>query len=288
MSALSNGVKIRFFEFLKGLFRRPVQNGAVRDEPAEAGFESAPLPVANTSRFTNHEAAHGGPQNGNGLCLPLQPVLNSLPLELRGRVRQTDVGDLTVSVPLVTVLSQLASGSVKVPFGRVRQAAPNVFTGGPERDQVLVSLPLGEILARLNPALLVRRPAQRQIQVPAEIRSPFDANGQGLVFSVGNVKPEPRISPTPRAISPVPATPTIPARASTTSTPTLPPATAIRMPSTLSFRRDPAPLPPPTFHRNPAPPPPAAIPFAPASPPPKPASEPVRLMVGLTALAESW
>src|ERR1044071_10373859 len=52
-----------------------------------------------------------------------------------------------------------------------------------DRDRMLVPLPLSEILARLNPALIVRRRTQRQVEVPAEIDSPFGSDGQGLVFS---------------------------------------------------------------------------------------------------------
>ena len=84
---------------------------------------------------------------------------------------------------------------MKVSFGELRQAAPDLFTEEADRDAVLVPLPLGEILARLNPSLITRRRVQRQVEVPAEISSPFDPRSQGLFFSVGPAKPDSAPSP---------------------------------------------------------------------------------------------
>ena len=81
---------------------------------------------------------------------------------------------LVITIALEKVLSQLGQGVVQIPFGDIRAAAPHVFAPGIESDRVPVALPLGEILSRINPALLVRRTAQRQIEVPDEISSPFD------------------------------------------------------------------------------------------------------------------
>ena len=50
--------------------------------------------------------------------------------------------------------------------------------------------PWAEILTRLNPALITRRRVQKQVEIPAEICSPFDQRNQGLIFSVGPTKPE--------------------------------------------------------------------------------------------------
>jgi hypothetical protein len=149
-------------------------------------------------------AAHA---NGRGVELPLQVILSNLPLELQPRVQITDVGDATICVPLEKVLSQLSRGSVKITFGELRQAAPDVFSSANDRDRVLVPLPLSEILARLNPALITRRRVQKQVEVPEDISSPFDPEQQGAIFSVGPAKPEPPPAPAPVFTRQAPAPP---------------------------------------------------------------------------------
>ncbi len=113
----------------------------------------------------------------------LQKILVGLPLELQPRIRQAEVGDLPIAIPLEKVLAQLSRGSIKISFGELRRAAPAVFTDESDRDQVQVSLPLGDILTKLNPALISRRRAQRQVDVPASVTSPFDDNGLALETS---------------------------------------------------------------------------------------------------------
>ena len=120
----------------------------------------------------------------------MQPILAGLPLELQPRLKNPDAGALTVCIPLEKILAQLSRGSVKIPFGELRQAAPDLFTPEEDRDGTMVPLPLGEILARLNPALITRRRVQKKVEVPADISSPFDQRNQGLIFSVGPTKPE--------------------------------------------------------------------------------------------------
>src|SRR5512137_1087965 len=134
MSALSHGVRIKFVEFFKSLLRWPPASRTRQLESAEAEpADAQAADAAESSQFA--AAASGVPGNGDGLALPLQPILGLLPLELRGRIKHADVGEMTVSVPLASVLSQLTSGAVRITFGQVRRAAPQVFAGGPERDQ---------------------------------------------------------------------------------------------------------------------------------------------------------
>lgn len=182
---------------------------------------------------------HGGPQL---VLLQLHAVLKGLPAELKGRVSK-NFGDTEISIPLEKVLAQLSLGSVKITFGELRRAAPTVFSAQNDKDQVLVALPLNEILAQLNPALLFRRQTQKHIVVPEEIRSPFGDTGQGLIFSVGpgearGVTPAPSVQTSsirkaapvpsrPLAAAPAPATlPTVPFRSSLGSAP-MPPVPAV-------------------------------------------------------------
>lgn len=219
------------FGFLKNLLRKSqgttaesvyetasdyVASDAMTSEPPTEYAPAAPAPAARTPRFA--PAHQGLPQaSGRGVEISLQSVLNNLPLELQPRVRQPDVGDLTISIPLEKVLAQLSRGSVKVSFGELRQAAPEVFTAENDRDRVLVPLPLADVLSRLNPALITRRRVQRQVEVPSDISSPFDTSGDGLVFSVGPEASEPAPAPVaprrtapPRQAQPAPTAPAAP------------------------------------------------------------------------------
>ncbi len=138
------------------MLRKLVETPAQSQELAATEAETGALLEASDAADGQAEPQHrgGARQNGRGLELPLQEILNGLPLELRAKVKYSEVGDLTISVPLEKILSQLARGSVKISFGELRQAVPQIFTSGNDRDRVLVALPLGEIIARLNPALI--------------------------------------------------------------------------------------------------------------------------------------
>jgi predicted regulator of Ras-like GTPase activity (Roadblock/LC7/MglB family) len=229
------------FGFLKNLMRKPQGNQGVStyepvpDEVASDAEPESPVeytPPPPVSRAVRPApASRPAPQpNGKGVELSLQNILNGLPLELQPRVRQPDVGSMTISVPLEKILAQLSRGAVKVSFGELRQAAPEVFTLENDRDRVLVSLPLGDILSRLNPALITRRRVQKQVEVPAEISSPFDENGQGLAISGSHGGPAAQpVAPAPvrqKAPPPPPPVPAAPARTSLTSAPTPPPPSA--------------------------------------------------------------
>jgi predicted regulator of Ras-like GTPase activity (Roadblock/LC7/MglB family) len=219
--------------------------------------------------------------NGKGIELPLQPIVAALPLELQPRLKHPDAGALTICVPLEKILAQLASGAVKIPFGELRQAAPDLFTGDTDRDQVLVQVPLAEVLTRLNPALIMRRREQKLVEVPADIRSPFDRHGQGLVFSVGPTVPEAPPSPPQRHTMPA-AKPAVvpPARSGLTFTPppTPPAATPPSMPVRPAASRASRDL---GGNHSPSTPPAAA-------PAHKPEVHAEPLLVGLSSLAESW
>lgn len=264
MSATTSGQKSKLFGFLKGIFHKPDSSTASHDvSPDNTATPSAPppppLPTADARPVRNSNRSRNGNGEGNAarpapargattLTITLSGIVNNLPSDLLSKVRRAEVGDQTISIPLDKILSQLAQGAVKISFGEIRQAAPQMFSAGAESDRVAVLLPLNEILTQINPTLLVRRPAQKQVEVPSDISSPFDEKGQGLVFSVGNAKP---VSPAaPRQAVPAPATP---ARGAISSVPkpTPPPAASpISMPKAAA--------PPPARPAVPATP---AVPF---------------------------
>ena len=182
--------------FLQNVLRKLGDSPAESPRNADAKLGSAPgtKPAGASSASSASKVpplpASGGHSNGRGVELPLQPILAGLPLELQPRLKHPDAGALTVCVPLEKILAQLSSGTVKVSFGDLRQAAPGLFTPEADKDRVMIPLPLAEVLSRLNPALIMRRREQKLVEVPADIRSPFDRNGQGLVFSTGPTQPE--------------------------------------------------------------------------------------------------
>jgi predicted regulator of Ras-like GTPase activity (Roadblock/LC7/MglB family) len=178
--------------------------------------------------------------SGRGLELPLRPVIDGLPLELKPYLVAEDLADLYFHVPLEKVLAQLSKGCVKISFGELRHYASGVFVDDSSRDQTPVVLPLGEVIARLNPALIERRRAQRHVTVPEDISSPFDKEGQGLVFGFGssaggseapvapvnrlNQKPPPPKGPGEVTLPPIPSVASnpaldLPARIALTSAP---------------------------------------------------------------------
>ena len=314
--------------FLKTFVRKlvtdpPAQNPAPETEEAQPAGDAAEFdelqaphaPSASNRGGVPNRNGHA-PQNGKGVQVPLQGILATLPLELQAKVLQSEVGNRTISIPLEKILAQLSRGTITISFGELRQAAPDVFAAENDRDKVLVLLPLSEVLARLNPALITRRRVQRTVEVPDEISSPFDAQGNGLVFSTGPSKaaepaPAPASSPQPpQHAQPFQPFQAAPARSSLASTPTpQPPASSPMISATRALREQAAPktpgapasipmnpipmnpIPMNPFQRAPSPKPsgdanrPSMAPAA--APASKAGSEPP-LLVAITALAEAW
>ena len=273
-----------------------------RQRPAEGNFYNpppawVPSPVAAPSQR--------GPalRQTNGRCIdvPLRPILDTLPLELQACIVQQDLGEIMVPVPLEKVLAQLSKGCVRITFAELRRAAPEVFTADPGRDSILVTLPLGEILTRMNPALITRRRAQREVQVPEEISSPFDVEGQSLVFTSEPARKTQQAESATERFTPKPPLPTGPGQV--TLPPVHSPTAPLPMPARGAITSTPTPQPPSSL--------PLATPAIPlqrpthaaasetshtaAAPAPKPApvaaqKEPQEapIMVNLATLAESW
>jgi predicted regulator of Ras-like GTPase activity (Roadblock/LC7/MglB family) len=274
---------MKMFGYVKNLLRKWVEIPG--ETQAAPGVNAAPARRPLSAPGPEGAPAYGQSphHNGSGIELPLQPILGNLPLELQPRLKHPDAGALTISIPLEKILAQLSHGVVKVTFGDLRQAAPDLFTEATDRDAVLVPLPLGEILSRLNPSLITRRRVQKQVEVPAEISSPFDPRSQGLFFSVGPAKPDSAPSPTPRQVAPpAPHLVTLPPRGGITFAPTPPlPAAALVPFNTSRLSAAPRPSREPSNGQPPAP-------AASAPPPTKSAADPNPLLVNLTLLAEGW
>ena len=129
------------FGFLKNLVpKRFSRQGETHEaeeaasDPIAAALYAKPATATPAASAAPSAGANGGPpqmnggQNAKGIELPLQPILSSLPVELQPRLTQIDVGAATIYIPLEKILSQLSRGAVKIAFGELRAAAPDLFS----------------------------------------------------------------------------------------------------------------------------------------------------------------
>jgi predicted regulator of Ras-like GTPase activity (Roadblock/LC7/MglB family) len=201
---MTNFAKTKFTGLLRGLLQRldgskgnvaetaPLNSAAFGSAPsADVQAQSTPSPL--TSPPASLRVA-----NPDELELPLQPILASLPMDLRAKVVPAPLTGAVIAISVEKVLSQLANGAVKITFGELRAAVPNFFVNsGGQYDARPITLPLNEILTRLNPTLLSRRSAQKQVEVADDIAGPFASRGQGITFTATPVKNNPATPLTP-------------------------------------------------------------------------------------------
>ena len=138
---------------------RTVYTPPSRSEPARKPAQtprSAPKPPTPPAPEPVSTAPASEPNDASGsdIDISLQSVLNGLPADLKDRVRDLDIRGATMTISLERILTQLPSGSVKISFGSLRQAAPQLFSIGADCDSRDVALPLNEILAKVNPAMI--------------------------------------------------------------------------------------------------------------------------------------
>ena len=209
MSASARSIKNRMFGFLKDWLLQPIDDRPESQPPLRGDSPVSPKPAPQP---VPSKPAPRSSTSASVLELPLPSILGQMSPELQSRVC-VDASAVSVSIPIETVLPQLAYGSVKITFGELRQAAPGVFSTGNDHDHLPVQLPLAEVLSRLDPVLLARRPVQKHFEVPAEVTGPFSQQGQGLIFSVGQAKPQPAaLAPPVRATRPATTTRPSPTR----------------------------------------------------------------------------
>jgi predicted regulator of Ras-like GTPase activity (Roadblock/LC7/MglB family) len=231
-----SAVKSKFVGLLRGLLRHFDDNEPVEAntglEPAApavsavtAAPESLPVPVnpalrppVRPARAYAPPPAPAAPARAEeikqqGIDLPLQPIIAGLPLDLRAKINSSGAGGNMISIPVEKVLTQLATGTVKISFGELRQLAPGVFANyGGEHDARSVALPLNQVLAQVNPALLARRAAQKRVDVSEEFAGPFETPGAALKISTEKAKTPPPAEPVPlsRFAAPASGVPTQP------------------------------------------------------------------------------
>jgi predicted regulator of Ras-like GTPase activity (Roadblock/LC7/MglB family) len=186
---MQNTVRSKFAGLLRGLLRRFDENGATLVAPLRPfGVNTSPRASSPAAKppsrpqpvLTPPRAPAAGP---NGLQLPLPSVIAGLPMDLRAKLAHTPPADAFISIPVDTVLSQLAHGSVKISFGELRAARPGLFvSSGTENDVRQIALPLNEIISRISPVLLSRRNAKK-VDVADDITGPFGVRMPGVNFT---------------------------------------------------------------------------------------------------------
>jgi predicted regulator of Ras-like GTPase activity (Roadblock/LC7/MglB family) len=174
------------FSFIKSLFgntRSPaaVPKSSISPHP-EIEKGSPPPPRPALSSWPRSAPSFAPPTAapptavpvGPFLELPLQPIAERLTPALRSRLSRSPERADIVKLPLSTALEQLPRDAIKIPFRLLKQGAPpDAFLGTTDVDETLVDVPLAEVLSRLPPTHLARRPAQRRVPVPDGLATVF-------------------------------------------------------------------------------------------------------------------
>jgi predicted regulator of Ras-like GTPase activity (Roadblock/LC7/MglB family) len=138
------------FSFFKKLFgKAPRQTVAPLSGSVTPAEPSAPMPSV--------EVVH----------LSLAVIASAFPEELASSVLQLPEPEITVALPVPTIMKQLPTGVVKMSLASLhRQAPPGVFSPLQAGDRRMVNVPLGEIFLHISPSALKRRPDQRPAFIP--------------------------------------------------------------------------------------------------------------------------
>lgn len=215
-----------------------------RPEPP-APAAKLPLPAAEPVSAVAAAAAAPSTETVDLPLKQLWPKLNPAVVQLAAS--QPD-RDSMLRVPLNLVHAHLARGSFKIPYAQLRQfATPGLFPANPSKDAQEVEIPISEIVPRLKPEHLSRRPGQKTIVIPDDIESIFGPDGgpiKGLRIA-DDKKPAAKPSPPPAAAAPsAPIVPKIPVPVAA-PTPVLPPPpspTPTPIPAPAAVAPDPAPV----------------------------------------------
>ncbi|HEX4646757.1 MAG TPA: hypothetical protein VH598_14225, partial [Verrucomicrobiae bacterium] len=176
---------------------------------------SQPAQGSEISSSNSFPSSPSNPSNPNTalISLPLKLIIGQLQGNLRSRVRIVNAEGVEINIPIQKIFPQLSRGAVKFPFGELRQMSPpGAFAPENDLDRSMVQLPLPEIIARINPALLSRRSTQRKVKVPVDVSDPFGPQGEGLKFAVAGKAEARKVVLPPSEPAPQPVAPAEPIR----------------------------------------------------------------------------
>jgi len=169
-----------------GSFKRFFTKSAPKrqDFPGSEPALSLPGDLSTTASQAQEDPAGqegtASSESSDSVTLPFGLILRHVPKELQGKAGASSAsGSFTLSKS--QILEQLGQGSVKVPFGSLRQVAPvGVFIGNSNHDTQLVDLPLAEIMRQIEPGAFVKRLSRKKLEVPDEIANLFGQKGEPL------------------------------------------------------------------------------------------------------------
>ncbi len=276
-------VKTRFVRFLQKLLLR-LEPGTAEPQPLQPRVQASLAPVARPkpapSPFPKPSPTPiqrpdppTSPAPDGDVELPLVPILEKLPADLRGRITMplAELGEASISISAAQILPQLAGGAVRVAFGQLRGAAPTLFSVGEDYDSISISLPLDLVLARLNRRWLSRVGVRKKIETPQDVGSVFIRRSAEVAPVAAPSKQSVVTAPPQREVF-AKATPAAPAKTSPPAAPTpqiASPETQFKLRMVPVAPASPAapaaPSPVPVAVRSPAPAP-AAVHSAPRTP----------------------
>jgi len=213
-----------FFQklFGKGGEEKPAPASAPAPAPAQETKSAAPVSPVSAAATPSAGQANVPVET---VSITLKGIIAKLPADLKNKVKKQPGGE-TVAVPVKKLAEQLSQGAVKVSLGELSKVVPaGTFADISPNDPTLVELPLAEVLAKANPALLTRRSNQKKVVVPVEVAGLFGNKGGPPPAPPAAEPPSPAPgeakAPTPAPAPVVPAPPAAPAPA-----PGAPPAPA--------------------------------------------------------------
>ncbi len=129
--------------------------------------------------------------------LSLAVILAKLPEDLKDTVAKMPAPEVTVTLPVPTILKQLPTGSVKISLASLhRQAPAGVFKPVKTDEKRMVDVPLGEIFKRVRPELIRRRDDQRRYDMPEEGYNLFgDKNNPYAIAPTAPTEPPKKAEP---------------------------------------------------------------------------------------------
>jgi hypothetical protein len=98
--------------------------------------------------------------------LSLAAILARFPADLKTSILRMPDPEVTVALPVTTIVKQLPTGAVKMSLASLhRQAPPGTFAPLRAEEKRMVEVPLVEIFKRVNVNALKRREDQRRLEV---------------------------------------------------------------------------------------------------------------------------
>jgi predicted regulator of Ras-like GTPase activity (Roadblock/LC7/MglB family) len=219
---------ISMFGFLKRFGRKrrpPTPPALVTPVPAAPGSETI-MPAAAAQPAAESLIRAAAPPvlaapapvpvhfSGATVDLPLRALWKKLSPALVQSATRHPASDALLKLPMELIRPMLAKGAVKIVYPQFREFAPSgLFPSGVGKENLVVEIPLADVLARLSPDHLARQP-QRKLEIPDEIGAVFGpgaGKAAGLRVADGTSKPMVSAAPTlvaevvPKVEAPAPA-----------------------------------------------------------------------------------